>query len=100
MEKLNIEMPIVKSCDVNNCGYNSGNQCHAKAITIGDGSNPGCDTFMNSNTHTKEKKRLAGVGACKVSNCRFNQDFECAAEDITVGFVEGRINCETYSPRS
>jgi hypothetical protein len=99
MEKISIEMPLVKKCDVQNCGFNQGNNCHAKAITVGDGTNPGCDTFMDSQRHTIERTRIAGVGACKVSGCQYNSDFECVADNITVGFVEGKVNCQTYRPQ-
>lgn len=99
MEKISVEMPLVKRCDVGECGYNKENSCHAKAITIGDYSNPGCDTFLDSQNHTQEGKRIAGVGACKVSGCKFNVDFECSADNITVGFVGDKINCQTYSPK-
>lgn len=99
MEKLIIEMPIVKKCDVKDCGFNANSSCHAKAITIGDFDNPGCDTFMNSSHHAKESKRIAGVGACKVSGCKYNRDFECNADSIVVGFNSDKINCKTYTPK-
>ncbi len=94
-----LEMPEVKRCDANDCGYNLNSNCHAKAITIGDYSNPGCDTFMGIHRHTKEIKRIAGVGACKVSDCKFNDDYECIAQDISVGFKEGKVNCLTFTAR-
>jgi Domain of Unknown Function (DUF1540) len=100
MKQMSVEMSVVKRCDVGNCGYNKDQSCHAKAITIGDLANPGCDTFMDSERHIKEVKRMAGVGACKVSNCIHNEDFECAAESITVGLVGDLINCRTYHSRS
>jgi hypothetical protein len=96
---MNIEMPPVNQCDVKTCGYNVEACCHAKAITIGDGDNPGCDTFFNTGKHCKDGERIAGVGACKVSGCQFNNDFECSAESIEVGFVGNKINCRTYKPR-
>lgn len=99
MEKLLVEMPLVKKCDAQNCGFNGQKNCHAKAITIGDGTNPGCDTFMETKTHTRESKRIAGVGACKVSGCKFNNDYECTSNNISVGIVDGEIKCRTYVPR-
>ncbi len=99
MEKFIIEMPLVKKCDAQNCGFNVIKNCHAKAITIGDNSNPGCDTFMDSTRHTHESKRLAGVGACKVIGCKFNRDYECTTENITVGLIDGEVKCRTYIPR-
>ncbi|MGZ3693897.1 MAG: DUF1540 domain-containing protein [Bdellovibrionota bacterium] len=100
MKKITIEMPIVSKCQINQCGYNVSNNCHAKAITIGDSTNPGCDTYMNSGSHNRETRRIAGVGACKVSSCKFNEDFECSAENISVGLNGKKINCLTYSPRA
>ncbi|MFP5387504.1 MAG: DUF1540 domain-containing protein [Bacteriovoracia bacterium] len=100
MEKLTIEMPKVEQCDVNECGFNVDNNCHAKAITIGDYSNPGCDTFMDTDQHTNESVRIAGVGACKVNSCKFNEDYECMAQNIAVGFNKGKVNCLTFSPEA
>jgi hypothetical protein len=97
MEKVTIEMPLVSSCDVSHCGFNVNHTCHAKAITVGDNLNPGCDTFFETNEHNKEKKRIAGVGACKVNTCKNNIDFECTAENILVGFSKQKINCLTFS---
>ena len=96
MKKETLEMPLVSQCDVSQCGYNVDKHCHAKAITVGDNINPGCDTFFNTSQHNKEMKRIAGVGACKVSNCKHNNDFECTAENIIVGFAKQKINCLTF----
>lgn len=99
MKTISIEMPLVKKCDVSHCGYNQNKSCHAKAITVGDYANPGCDTFLDSQNHTLEKKRIAGVGACKVSGCVHNVDFECSADNISMGSIGDKINCETFRPR-
>ena len=99
MEKMTIEMALVSECDVTKCGYNVNSICHAKAISVGDGLNPGCDTFFETNEHNKEKKRIAGVGACKVSSCKYNTDFECNAENISVGFSKQKINCLTFASK-
>lgn len=99
MGKVTIEMPMVSKCDIKNCGYNVNNNCHAKAITVGDGTNPGCDTFFENSTHNRETKRIAGVGACKVSSCQFNNDFECGADSVSVGHTDGKINCLTFKER-
>lgn len=96
--KMTIDMPTVAECTVMDCAYNMNSTCHAKAITIGDGVHPGCDTFFDGNTHTK-RSRIAGVGACKVSGCSHNEDFECMADRITVGFMGSTVNCLTYSAR-
>ena len=96
MNEIMNEMAPVSSCDAEHCGYNVNHQCHAKAITVGDYLNPGCDTFLDANRHSKEITRIAGVGACKIAGCRFNDDFECTAEKIKVGFLQQRINCLTF----
>ena len=99
MGKVIIEIPIVSKCDIKKCGYNVNNNCHAKAITVGDEMNPGCDTFFENKSHSRETKRIAGVGACKVSSCRHNNDYECTAEGVSVGFSDGKINCLTYKAK-
>jgi len=97
MKKLTIEMPLVIHCDIGQCGYNVGKSCHAKAITVGNGKAPHCDTFLDSPKHSKEAKHIAGVGACKVGSCKYNQDFECMADNIMVGFSQKKeINCLTF----
>lgn len=100
MAQVTNEMPVVSKCEIRNCSYNVNNNCHAKAITIGDESNPGCDTFFDTATHNRETKRMAGVGACKVSECQYNDDFECTAESISVGVAKGKINCLTFASKS
>lgn len=92
-------MPIISRCDVSGCAYNTDKNCHARAITVGDLANPGCDTFFDNIGHTKETQRIAGVGACKVTNCRHNNDLECTADSIEVGFSAKKINCLTYAPQ-
>ena len=97
--KTTIEMPQVSKCSVVKCAYNRNKNCHARAITIGDAAEPRCDTFFTHRIHTKEQKRIAGVGACKATECRHNEDFECVAKSITVGTSEGQVECLTYEPR-
>lgn len=99
MNKVIIEMPPVSRCDVSNCAYNVNKNCHAKAVTVGDFTNPGCDTFLDSVSHNKDTRRIAGVGACKVSECRFNDYLECVADEIVVGFANKKVSCLTYAPR-
>ena len=97
--EIMINMPLIKKCDVNECVYNVKSSCHAKAITIGDGFQPGCDTFMKATGHIKNSSANAGVGACKVSGCSYNADFECSAESINVSQQGGMVHCMTYMPR-
>ncbi len=98
MKKLTVLLTEVQSCNVASCAYNASSACHAKAITIGDGRTPNCDTFFVGKTHTQEIDITAGVGACKVSNCQFNKSFECTAETINVGSTANRVRCLTYQP--
>ena len=94
---MTIDMPTVSNCDITDCAYNREHNCHARAITIGDGMHPGCDTYFENKSHTLRSKQLAGVGACKVSACKYNSDFECSAEDIFVGKDKSRVVCMTFS---
>lgn len=95
--KISLDMPQVQACSISDCAYNVGSRCHARAITIGDGVHPGCDTaYRDAPMHTQNKQRIAGVGACKVSACRFNDDLECNADSIEVGLIDKSVNCLTY----
>jgi len=96
---ITVSMPLIRECDVSQCIYNLNAACHAKAITVGDGVMPGCDTFMKGSAHVKNSTIHAGVGACKVSICSFNTDFECFAEGISVAGQGEMIHCMTYVPR-
>jgi hypothetical protein len=95
--EITIEMPMIDACDVAECTYNRNAACHAKAITIGDGVTPGCDTYMSGSRHVKNAERRAGVGACKVSGCQYNNDFECGAGSVSVGLRSDGVFCMTYS---
>ena len=97
--KLTIEMPTVSECAVTECAYNVAKACHARAITIGDGVHPGCDTFFRAAPHAHDTNRTAGVGACKVTGCTHNDDYECTAPMISVGFKGKDINCLSFHAR-
>lgn len=97
MKKLTLEMPMISSCDVEQCGYNQNKNCHAKAITVGDGVNPNCDTYFENKNHNLEVARIAGVGACKVSSCKKNKNFECIADVIKIGTVKESAKCLTFT---
>ncbi len=99
MDKLCFEMPIVSQCLVSQCAYNVSNSCHARAITVGDGIRPGCDTFLKESRHTRKADQIAGIGACKISGCKFNEDFECQTDSVRVGMVQNQANCMTFSAR-
>ncbi|AKF10906.1 DUF1540 domain-containing protein [Sandaracinus amylolyticus] len=96
--KFTIEMPDVSACGVERCAYNVHGACHAKAITVGDGVHPGCDTFTMSIRHTDGEVQAAGVGACKVAVCKYNHDLECDARSIEVDVDEEKdeATCVTF----
>jgi len=91
-----LEMPEVAACDASDCAYNKDGGCHARAITVGDGVHPGCDTFFRSREHSRRTDG-AGVGACKVKTCKHNVDFECQAVEIEVGRRSDSVECLTFS---
>lgn len=89
-------MARVAECTVPECVYNRGSRCYARAITIGNGSHPQCDTFHLVNNHVPRRPNTAGVGACKVSSCAHNYDYACNAERIYVGYEGNDIACLAY----
>ena len=95
--KKTLEMPDVNGCSVSECTYNVHSKCHARAITIGDGDTPHCDTLFCNSHHVQGTRINAGVGACKVGKCSFNEDMECTAERIDVGVVGQDVMCMTFS---
>ena len=100
MKMISIEMPLVSECMASKCAYNVGQNCHARAITVGDTStHAACDTFTPESHHTSEAKRVAGIGACKASACKFNDDFECATDMVRVGMVKNEAMCMTFAMR-
>ena len=99
MKHLTLDMPIVSECLASECAYNVKNNCHARAITVGNSLHAGCDTFFAAPGHTKAATRTAGVGACKSTQCRHNEDLECMADSIRVSHAGQGVNCVTFSPR-
>ncbi len=95
--KVTMEMPLVKGCAMEECVFNIDKSCSTRAITVGDGATPQCDTFFVANKHTRQK-HLAGVGACKVISCRYNNDYDCLADNIIVGHVRSLAKCQTFDP--
>lgn len=95
--KVSLDMAVVNECKITDCAYNLQDTCNARAVTIGDGVHPGCDTFFSNTTHTHEFNEVTGVGACKVLSCRHNQDFECGAEAIAIGRNKSGVSCLTYA---
>lgn len=94
--RITIEIPRVEACGATGCAYNVDEACHARAITVGDGVHPGCDTYVVLGRHVADRDTTAGVGACKVEACRHNEDLECTAGSIRVDRVGDQVECETY----
>lgn len=99
MNSVTMDMPIVGECLAGECAYNTNHCCHARAITVGDGIHPGCDTFLAAAPPVREMVRHAGVGACKMSTCQHNDDYECMAERIAVGHTDHGASCLSYLQR-
>lgn len=91
-----MKMPKVSRCDVASCAYNTEHECHAGAITVGDGTHPRCDTFFSAPSKGGDEDNKAKVGACKVSQCRYNESFECTARNIKVGPAVDDADCLTF----
>lgn len=92
-----MNMPKVNKCEVTQCCYNNAQQCHALAITVGDGVLAQCDTFTTACTvKAGDAAATAGVGACKVSVCVHNKNLECAAPSIVVGRGDQPADCLTF----
>ena len=89
-------MSKVIKCDVTDCAYNVDNCCHTIAITVGDESNPRCDTFCQSTMKGGDADCTAGVGACKVSACTYNDNLECGAQEISIGYKGQEPDCLTF----
>ncbi len=88
-------MPKILDCDMTNCSYNSNNECHAMAITVG-GSSPICDTCLQASKKGGAMDMIGSVGACKVEICQFNQSLECSAQGIHVGHHTDHAECNTF----
>lgn len=99
MKRICIEMPVISKCMVNQCAYNSNDNCNARAITVGDAKHPGCDTFVAGAHHIRQHSQSAGIGACKTEICKHNEDLECTADAIQVGMVKTRADCMTFAMR-
>ena len=96
---ITIDMPAVEECDATGCAYNVDRACHARAITIGHGVHPGCDTYLAKSEHVHDEHACAGVGACKVEVCKHNQELECSAPSIRVGLHGDEGQCGTFERR-
>lgn len=99
MKKLTLLLPDVADCAISECAYNAEGDCHANAITVGDGVHPGCDTYLPTGDH-RGGGAAAGVGACKVDVCEHNRDYTCGAESIRVGRHDQSVECLTFEARA
>ena len=93
------EIPKILDCNAAVCAYNRSGQCHAYAITVGDGQCPMCDTGFITDKKGGVSDITGKVGACKVSECRFNDSLECDAEGIHVRLHSNHADCGTYQKR-
>lgn len=91
-----IPMAVVAECTVPECVYNRASRCHARAITIGNGDHPQCDTFHCAHNHPQDDAPPTGVGACKLVSCHFNHHYNCEAERVYVGATPGGPGCLSY----
>ena len=91
-----MQMPRIDKCDASECSYNQDNACHAMAITVGEASEPHCDTFVSLETKGGVPDEIGHVGACKSQECQFNQSLECTAEKISVSHKGSDVECMTY----
>lgn len=89
-------MPKVTGCDVVDCSYNKGAQCHAMAITVGNSSHPMCDTLVKLPSKGGVDDVTGAVGACKSRDCSFNVALECSASEIRVTHHGDHADCQTY----
>jgi len=95
-------MANVSACDASSCAYNVDLNCHARAITVGAGVHPACDTYIPRARRpdaAADSGPSAGVGACKVTRCRHNQNLECEAPEIRVEPHEKHADCVTFALR-
>ena len=93
-----VDMPVVDNCTVDACAYNRDNNCHALAITVGNGEGAHCDTFFGIPRKGGVPSVTGGVGACKMADCTHNVDLECRAPAISVGAQRDTADCLTYRP--
>lgn len=95
-----MQMPDIKSCEVDECAYNKSHKCHALAITVGDAKGAMCDTFWSqkkSQCDGGDQSQMGHVGACHMSGCKHNESLECSASSITVGQKQDQADCLTYA---
>jgi len=80
-------------CRISGCSFYADGFCHALSVTIGEAGQAMCDTFYLSETHVKNNKVIANVGACKVEDCQYNCNLLCNRKHITVGRKDDDFYC-------
>lgn len=88
-------MPNVLSCNVQECVYNEGMECHATSITVGE-SHPSCDTFTVDQSGAMTQGEIAEVSQCMVDQCKYNRNMSCNAQGVTVGHHADHADCNTF----
>lgn len=97
MIEKRIEMAEVAECTIPECVYNRGSRCSARAITVGNGEHPECQTFYSGNHHAPKGGEHAGVGACTVAECRHNDGYNCDADRVYVGYQDNEVACLSFA---
>lgn len=90
-------MPKIISCTMEDCCFNSNQNCHALAINVGEAT-PMCDTFKNGSNLCGVPSITGSVGACKLDTCSHNQSLECTAPGIKMSNKGSMAECITFSP--
>ncbi len=93
-----MKMTKIVNCEMPDCAYNRGGECHAIAITVGSPCAM-CDTYLHSAHKGGVIGETAGVGACKMSGCKANVDFECSADEVHVKPHGKHPDCASFKPR-
>lgn len=94
-----MKIPLVLDCKVKGCSYNKDLMCHTMAITIGQGSDPMCDTYTHMPIAGGMEEVKPFVGACKMSDCAHNENLECAAKGVHVAMKHNQPDCLTFTRR-
>ncbi|GAB2640799.1 DUF1540 domain-containing protein [Gordonia jinhuaensis] len=93
------EMPHITECTVSECSYNTDENCHAFAISVG-GTNgtADCSTFIPLSTRGGLEVAAPQVGACQRVDCKHNVNLECSAVAVRIGSGDNAdtANCLTY----
>jgi hypothetical protein len=96
---MTMKMPKILSCEMTACSFNTGNECHALAITVGSGC-PRCDTSFLASDKGGVADTIGSVGACKEETCKYNFSLECTASAIKVALHLDHPDCITFTNRT